>query len=392
MNRNPLFFFILASYTLLLSTSGFSQNNIRIIPYDILKNQLYGGSDLPAEESFKITGLLPSEIDRVELYVHEKSEKREPTLTRVFMRPFDMVVERFEMQIEPLYDNRPYIFRFLYFSDATPQQLRALQLSLNSNLEAAIRANYVYRRNSIIGQQSPNQLMKTLEKVVQQGLADFRHANGRTFTGFSSIVQSKIRQIESESLRNARFNIVKKSKEESQKVAFAEKLIKELVELTQSEATQFLSENMLVLVEERTTAARTERLPGSLPVNVGYGMVYWEGDFSNLVYDTSPYVGVSIPLANRTFAKYLGNASLSVGVLLRDLTFSDTKYSGPVINMPIYAALGYRVFRVARFNVGTTLLSSDPSGDGSVRLDAAVFAGISLELNVWAGFDKKRRR
>lgn len=369
----------------------YAQNIIRNIPYDILNNQIYGGADLPAEEPFRISGELPLNVNRVEMIIYEKSEKRDPLVTRVFMRPFNMAIDRFEFQIDPLHDNKIYVFKFLYFTEASYEQLRALQLSLNANLEAVIRSNFVFRRNSIIGQQSPKGLQKTLEDVVRQGLADFRHAGGRQFEGFSSIVTAKIRQIDRESLSNARFNIKSKSKDESQRVAYAEKLIDELIKLTQSEATQFLSDNMMVLIEDRTTTARTERLPGTLPVNIGYGMVYWEGDFSNLVYDAAPYVGISIPLANRTFAKYLGNASLSVGVLLRDLEFSETKYSGPLVNLPIYAALGYRAFRVARFNLGATLLSSDPNSNGATQLNAALFAGISIELNVWAGFDKKRR-
>ncbi len=392
MKNLPLLFLLFLSVGAFLNNEIHSQDLVRDIPFDILKNQLYGGANLPAEEPFRVSGELPQEIKRVELIVYEKSEKKDPLLSRVFVRPFNMMAERFEIQIDPLHDNKQYVFRFLYFKDATPEQLRALQLSLDANLEAVIRANYIFRKNRIIGQQSAKSLQKTLEEVVHQGLSDFRHAGGRSFTGFSSILTAKMRQIERESLSNARFNIISKSKNESQRVGYAERLISELIQLAQSEATQYLSDNMLIIAEERTIITRTEKLPGVLPINIGYGFVYWEGDFSNLVYNTAPYAGISIPLANRTFARYLGDASLSVGVMLRDLEFSGTKYSGPVVNLPIYAALGYKIFRVARFNLGATLLSSDANGNGSTQLNAAVFTGISLELNVWAGFDKKRRR
>ncbi|WP_409769580.1 hypothetical protein [Thermaurantimonas sp.] len=372
--------------------NSYGQSNIRTISFDIGKNELFGGAELPAEEPIKIVGLLPQEVYRVELFLYEKSESNKPYFTGFYQRPFDMNVDRFEIQLDPLRSGKQYVFSFKYYTKATPVQLRALQLSLNANLEAAIRSNYMYRRNSIVGLQSPSQIRKTLNALMTEGLQNFRHATGRTFDGFSELVLAKIRQIESESLSNARFNIVKRSKEESQRVAYAEKLIQELVELVQSEATQFLSDNMLILREERTTKAMTEQLPGSIPINLGYGFVYWEGDFSNLVYDAAPYVGISIPLANKTFARYLGNASLSIGVLLRNLEFSQIKYSGPFINLPIYAGLGYKTFRIARFHIGGTLLSSDPNSDGQIQLDAAVFGGVSIEFNVWAGFDKKRKR
>lgn len=391
--KNSYFGIITTLCTLLLfSQNLYGQTNIRVITFDILKNQLYGGAEIPAEESIIIAGELPKEVQRIELLLREKSENNPVLYTGWYQRPFEMNIDRFEIRIDPLRSGRKYHFTFKYFTKATPEQLKALQLSLNANLEAVIRSNYIFRRSSIVGLQSPSQMRKTLNALVDEGLRDFRHTNGRTFEGFSSLVIAKIRQIESERLSNARFNIVKRSREESQRVAYAEKLINELIELAQSEAAQFLSDNMLILTEERATVAMTEQLPGSLPVNVGYGFVYWEGDFNNLVYQTAPYVGISIPLANRTFARYLGNASLSVGVLLRDLEFSQIKYSGPLINLPVYAGLGYKAFRIARIHIGSTLLSSDPNSDGKIQLDAAFFGGISVELNVWAGFDKKRKK
>lgn len=381
----PLFIAI----TLTFTANG--QDFTRVVTYDVLKNLLYGGAPLPAEEVFRVNGFLPDIAERVELAVYEKKVKGEPIDLLIFNRPFNLAVDQFEFQISPLHSDKQYIFQFGYFAAATPEQLRALQLSLNANIEAAVRANFQFRRNRIISQQSSKQLIKTLNQVVTQGLRDFRLANGRTFEGFSTLCEEKIRQIEKTSLRNARFNIAIRSKNQSQRVQFAEKLIDELIGLLTSEVSQFLSPNMLIQIEEKTVTTRTEKLPGSIPVNIGYSIVYFGGNFENFKYSNTPYLGISLPLANKTFNKYLGDASLSLGLLLDNITNENQVYTGPLVGRPLYAALGYKFFNVARVHIGGTLMSEDQGNGGPVGLSLRPMAGLSLELNVWVGFNKRKR-
>src|SRR5690606_27132574 len=134
----------------------------------------------------------------------------------------------------------------------------------------------------------------------------------------------------------------------------------------------------------------TEKKPFHLPLNVGYSGTYFSGDFNNLEYDTAPFVGLSFPLGNRKFTKFLGNASLSTGVLLNNLVNGQNQeISGPLIGRPIYAGLGYTMFRVLRFNAGAVLTSSESNND-TENLSFYPFVGFSLEFNLWLGFNSKK--
>lgn len=376
---------------LVITCSVSGQEFSRVVNYDVLKNILYGGAPLPAEEVFRVNGFLPDVAERVELIIYEKKLRGEPVEQLAFNRPFNLAIDQFEFQVSPLHSDKQYVFQFRYFAAATPEQLRVLQLSLNSNLEAAVRANFQFRKNRIVSQQTSKQLIKTLNQVVIQGLSDFRLANGRVFEGFSTLCEEKIRQIERTNLRNARFNIALRSKSHSQKVQYAEKLIDELIGLLTSEVSQFLSPNMLIQIEEKTVVTRTEKLPGFIPVNIGYSIVYFGGNFENFNYSNTPYLGLSLPLANKTFNKYLGDASLSFGFLFNNITNENQEYSGPFIGRPLYAALGYRFFNVARVHIGGTLMSEVQGNGEPVGLLLRPMAGLSLELNVWIGFNKRKK-
>ncbi len=383
---------ILSLVIALISTyTATGQEFTRVVNYDVLKNILYGGAPLPAEEVFRINGFLPDIAEKVELAIYEKKQRGEPIERHVFNRPFNLAIDQFEFQVSPLHSDKLYVFQFRYFAAATPEQLRVLQLSLNSNLEAAVKANFQFRKNRIVSQQTSKQLLKTFNQVVLQGLRDFRLANGRVFEGFSTLCEEKIRQIERTNLRIARFNIASRSKNQSQKVQYAEKLIDELIGLLTSEVSQFLSPNMLIQIEEKTVITRTEKLPGHIPVNLGYSIVYFGGNFDNFNYSNTPYLGISLPLANKTFNRYLGDASLSIGLLLQNISNENQLYTGPLVGRPLYAALGYKLFNAVRVHAGGAILSEDHGNGNPVGLSLRPMAGLSLELNVWVGFGKRKK-
>jgi len=68
---------------------------------------------------------------------------------------------------------------------------------------------------------------------------------------------------------------------------------------------------------------------------------------------------------------------------------NDVEISGPLIGRPIYAGLGYTVFRVLRFNAGAVLTSTELI-DQSEKVSFYPFVGFSLEFNLWLGFNSKK--
>jgi hypothetical protein len=57
---------------------------------------------------------------------------------------------------------------------------------------------------------------------------------------------------------------------------------------------------------------------------------------------------------------------------------NNVDYIGPIFNVPVYGALGYRAFRFIRVNAGVTVLENI----SSQNIQIYPFIGISAELNL----------
>jgi hypothetical protein len=226
---------------------------------------------------------------------------------------------------------------------------------------------------------------------VEDALEDYRHFLGRDFKGFSEIVRQKLEQKDRLKLNKARFNIIGRNKQDNDKATYAAQYISELVEVVQNESDQYLDNSLLSLVDIRTVSNYpTERKPGTLPLNFGYGTIPIKRSLASTEYLHGPYAGLSLPLGNKTFAKFLGNASFSTGVFIQNFESSQgDQIEGQIIGLPIYAGLGYKVFRVFRFNVGAVSLNMN-NGAGVSQHHIQPFAGISLEFNIWMGLNNRR--
>ncbi|WP_238531558.1 hypothetical protein [Nitritalea halalkaliphila] len=236
-------------------------------------------------------------------------------------------------------------------------------------------------------------IMRQLDAIVEQGLTDYRHYLDRDFQGFSDVVKHKLEQKDKIRLRRARFNIIRSERgteKDEDKAVYAATYMEELFDLVENELEQYLSRSLLTLVDIRSVRNYpTERLQNSLPLNVGYGAFAVRRSLSSTQYFNGPYVGLSLPLGNTTFTKFLGNASLSAGVFVQNFEAEGMQISGPFVNLPIYVGLGYRAFNVLRFNAGAVLIDMENGGSGNVY--AQPFVGLSLELNLWLGFNQKKR-
>jgi hypothetical protein len=374
--------------------STFAQH--KVISYNVVTQQINEGLPIPSEEPFFVAGDLPKDIKMVKLALYRDRKRKNPTQEATWKKPFDFPVTKYELQItDPLRNGERYLFEFHFYKSASPAQLKMLQQAIHNNLSAYIDANYEIQRNGLVSMASRNVVRNNLNAIVREGTQKFEHYVQADFNGFSDIVGLKIEQVQNARLKNARFNVFTSRKNrDSSRVAYANNLKNELKELVKAEVDQYLSDNMLVLADIREISAETEKTSSSLPINLGYGGVYFGGSTRNIDIGNAPYVGLSIPLGNKTFAKFLGDASISAGVMLTNMEngMGET-VSGPIIDRPMYLALGYKLFKVFRFNAGATLSSIESingNGGSSENLKIFPFVGLSVELNVWMGFNRKK--
>ncbi|MGY6557741.1 MAG: hypothetical protein ACXIT9_00495 [Nitritalea sp.] len=370
------------------------QAQIPNVNFNVVKNDLNEGNLLPAEEAFFIRGALPKDIHFVEVKV-KPSDRRTATAHHYnWKTAFDFRTDQYELFVsEPLKSNERYDFEFAFYELASKEDMKEVKTLLGENLRSYLKANLEVTASGIRSFRSDRVILRQLDAIVEQGLTDYRHYLDRDFQGFSDVVKHKLAQKDKIRLRRARFNIIRSERgtqKEEDKAVYAATYMEELFDLVENELEQYLSRSLLTLVDIRSVRNYpTERLQNSLPLNVGYGAFAVRRSLGSTQYFNGPYVGLSLPLGNTTFTKFLGNASLSAGVFVQNFEAEGMQISGPFVNLPIYVGLGYRAFNVLRFNAGAVLIDMENGGSGTIY--AQPFVGLSLELNLWLGFNQKKR-
>ncbi|SNS69156.1 hypothetical protein SAMN06295967_11665 [Belliella buryatensis] len=380
-------------FTILLLTFQISQAQIKSINYDVVSNEINSGVVLPAEEPFYIKGTLPRGIAYVKIRVNRPGKSSKQAENYDWKRAFDFEVNQYEIFIaDPLKSNTNYDFEFFFYERAGEDQMESVKNAIGENLESYIRSNFEVSSGGIKAYNNDQVMITQLNQIVENGLEDYRHFLGRDFPGFSDLVKQKLDQRNKLKLRRARFNILGKSDGDNEKAAYANKYIEELIGAVQNETEQFLSRSLMSLVDIRTiNSYPTEKLPGTLSLNFGYGAFAVKRNLSSTEYFNGPYLGLSLPLGNKTFQKFLGNASFSTGVFLQNFNASSgERISGPIVNLPIYAGLGYKMFRVMRFNAGAVLINMEDVNSGVKTDFIQPYVGMSLEFNLWVGLNNRR--
>ncbi|QDH81371.1 hypothetical protein FKX85_20985 [Echinicola soli] len=370
------------------------QAQIKSVQYDVVRNQINEGNPLPSEEIFYIKGIIPEGISYIESKVYQSSKNINKAETYTWKQPFNFQVNQYEILVtDPLRSNEKYTIELYYYQRADQAQMEDLKASVNHNLAAYIKANLEISKGKIHAYNSNKVMLAQLDKIVSDGIKNYSHFINQDFSGFSDIVKQKLKQREEIKLKKAKFNLLgkKKGSEDNERAVYAYQYIDELIALLQNETNQYLSDNMFALVDIRSMEAYpTVNKPSSIPLNFGYGGFAMKRSFPDTEYFNGMYAGVSVPLGNKAFTKFLGNASFSAGVFLQNFeTENGSKISGPFVNLPIYAGLGYKVFRVFRFNAGLVAVTTETPGLSNDNFNLQPYAGFSLEFNVWLGLNNK---
>lgn len=374
----------------LLSLPAMAQD--QSISFSPERNQINGGRPLPSEAPFYIQGSLPVGIKRVELKIFKSKKNENLADSYSWKAAYRSDPQNYEVFVAyPLRSSENYTLRFYYYSQADSNEMAALQGALHTNLESYVNANFIANKRGISALTNPKAMLTHLDQVVLQGMQNYTHPLEQEFQGFSDMVKIKIEQFQGVKLKGARFNLLSKNPDPDNEgqAQYTAQLKKELIDLLHAEVDQYLRANLLMLVDIRELENYpTEKKPFYLPLNLGYAGTYFSGGFNNLDYGTSAFAGISVPLGNKSFTRFLGNASVSTGVFFSNMQDSNqTEISGPLVGRPVYVGLGYRIFRILRFNAGTVLTSSDVNANIE-NITLYPFIGFSVEFNLWLGLNK----
>lgn len=363
------------------------------VNYDFEKNWFGENQKLPAETPWMLNGELPPGIGLIEVQVYSSSniQNRTPEHRATWSQGLDKESTSFSLPVNyNLRGNSNYTIAINYYRSTDRSELDTLRSMVYEAAAAYLDLNVVSQKNSVDLRKHPKLMKQDLDKLVSDGLGLYRNELNIAFPGFSQLVSDQLENLEDLRLRDGRFNVLKKEgeAENSERMLYFNEQLNNLKQIVKREIDQYLSYNFYTLdISRIVTDYETEKTRTVLPINIGYGVMYDEGDFDNLSYANAPFVGISIPLANSKFSgKFWSNSSLSAGVFVNNFQLDeDVEYTGPFIERPFYLAYGYKTAHFIRFNAGVTVLeNADGGGDVFVR----PFIGASIELNLWLGLSR----
>lgn len=346
----------------------FGQYKTLILNYE--KSAFGDNEPLPARKYFNITGVISSEMGYVEVVFYTAKDKRkgDPIYQNFWKRDLNSQSTKFTTPIHyKLREGRSYDVIVRYFKKTTSLEKDSLRSGLLKILEAYVNQSYEASGKKVKFRKSTKRMLMDLNKVVTTGAMLYRTRTMTGFQGFSDVVALKFEQIEGQNLNEK---------------TDSKQFFSELKGILTTELEQYLNNELYVLADDKLISNYpTEKIQNYLPVNIGYGGALLDTDFDNFNYATAPYVGLSFPFGKEGGkSKFWSRASFSVGVILnQNLKDQDqTEFTGPIFNLPLYAALGYRAFRFIRVNAGITVLENV----ADTKIDVYPFIGISAELNL----------
>ena len=381
--------------TIILFSTTLVSAQFQSVQYDYEKNWFGENQKLPAETPWMLSGQLPENISSIAVEIFGSSDRNKVPLHRaVWSAPLDGEPTNFYIPVNyNLRSNSSYTIELKYYRSMRPLEKDNLTQDVYDAIRSYIELNIVASKNEARLNKNPKAMIKDLDKLMNDGLVLFRSDLNRDFPGFSQLVLDQLESMDKLKLKQGKFNILQKKDDTSvadQKIEYFQTQLENLQQVIKREIDQYMSYHLSVLEISRVVDNYyTEKTRNVIPINVGYGAVHNKGGIdNNMDYDSSPFIGVSFPLANPNFAgRFWSNSSISVGVFLNDFKFDNgDKYTGPLIERPFYLAYGYKVAYFIRLNAGATLLENVDGGGG---VFVRPFVGVSIEINTWMGLGGK---
>ncbi|SDD78092.1 hypothetical protein SAMN04488104_10605 [Algoriphagus faecimaris] len=375
-----------------LFQSPYSFSQIPTINLDIIQTEINGGNPLPSEESFYIRGAIPKNIEMVQVSIFQSKKSESKAYSYFWKAPFGYEELSYQVLVsDPLRSSEEYDLRFSFYRQAGKDQMEEVRNLIFQNIETYLSTVTTVQRGKIKFLDSNELILSRLNQIVEEGAYYFELPNGKSFSGFSDLIKNKLEQGRKLKLKDAKLNLPDLEEDQNARAAYAATYLKELQSTLKSEVNQYLTPNMLVRVDELSFQKYpTEKKPNSLTLNAGYGAIMLSQGLPEREFVSSPYAGLSFPLGNRAFSRFMNNLTLSTGVFISGKMENslNERISGPLLDRPVYAGLGYNIFRFFRINAGATFLTTNQM-DGSKNRTINPYVGISADFRIWLGLGNK---
>lgn len=371
---------------LIFSYTAFAQYEAVVFDYELA--YFNNGQPLPAESHLMFSGAIEQDVQWVEISIH-KAKSSNPLYEAYWKRKPNDRAENFQLPINfKLAGNSNYDIRINYYEEMEREDRNRLKVKLGEIVKLYLDQAIIQSEKDTKLSKSANQTIKRLNDQVYEVLESYRFRDEVGFSGFSSVVKDYLKSLEKQSAENLPENSISDEK------------INKLERLLIEELNMLLAKGVYNHMDMRMIKDYpTEKVQGSLAINVGYGGVYLGGKAEQLSYASAPYVGLSFPFSQRATAPgFFRNTSITLGAFIEN--FEDVEgneLSGPIFGRPYFVGMGYKILRFVRLNGGLVVLeqrgnSDITNGQASLQVEnikLQPFLGVSAEFNLSIGLGKK---
>lgn len=389
----------LAVIVCVLALSNYLAAQNKAVLLEPQKRKVNQGNPLPVQTSFDIQVPVGSNIGLIKINLFKGNQPADIIEKATWTRPAMFAGDLAEIPVDvKLRTNNRYGFDVKLYAILSDSERTALKEIIHRNLSNYLDAAIEAGNKGFTMSKSSGQIVQDLNTIVKRNLSYYQNLQQRQFEGFSDIVSLKVQQIEKIKLANASYN-VKKGKadtalqDDDVKALYAKQVTGELQRSVYSEVDNYLSLDFVKQYDAFVITNReTEKTQTVLPLFIGYGGVYLGGDVNDLEYDSQPYAGLSFPLGRGNETHY-GRTSFILGVFLKNFkNGQDVTITGPIIDRPFFAGLGFRIYDFINFNAGmvaTSIQKQTISNFKTENVKLRPFIGLNAQFNLWLGLNKK---
>jgi len=366
----------------------------RSVNLDFQSSSFVNNPKIPFDQPFFIFGELGNDIEFVKVNIYYANKD-------FVLHSFDWnriesnASESFDIVVPAvLKSNTKYDFEVITYKLIPDYQKEDLLISIEERLRFLLMNNIYYDGKNVVVNK-PKEVHAKIDQLLQESLQQYESKNGLPIQGPSSLVLEELRK-----QTHFKFSRFFKRTNRMERDSIATNMIAEkvdhLVRLISSEVAPFVNSQLVRHYRlVKVKSVETDREPFTLPVN--FGLYAWSktANMNNVSVNNinfTPGIGLTIPFSykskftsrNRMFDSFGWSAGVLISAV-RDA--NDTKFVTPGINLPVYTGLGFRMFKVVRFNAGVLILG-ESGVTGFNNLTLIPTAGLALELNLWMGVKK----
>jgi len=366
----------------------------RIVKVDFESSSFKNTPLIPFDQPFILEGEVFKEVEYVEILIFNENSNK-VLYSYNWNRNTANNSETFSLLIPGvLKSNSKYDFKVITYTLMNDVQKRKLAESIHQRIDLFFQNSFQFDGKNVIIN-NPSSVYRELNDLLGEALAFQRSKNSISYAGPSQLVYDAIK-----AQSDFKFDAFLRKTGSFERDSLATELIDEKVngmtKLVMAEILPYINTELVQHYRSVTIpSVSTDKEQFSLPVNAG--MYAWNksvsiNDASVRNTNFTPGFGFTVPLSGKSTlaakSKLFDSFGYSMGVLMSPVRdASGTEFVTPGVNLPVYTALGFRLFKVVRFNAGVVIVGEKGLQDFS-NLTIVPSVGLALELNLWMGIKK----